>query len=191
LSSYSAISSWMALPASAGIPAVWCAVTASGVAVVTYARPTAGTSPIRVSCASCSVHSAAVRPMSAPAIEASVIPTVGGQPLAGPRCGIRPRGRPTHRSLSGSARVVSHPGPGRHPPRRHPHDAALGATIALDEGVALAVVQEMLGHSDIRVTRGYTHVSSLLAQDAAPGSGELCSEKLLRKLLRKTMIHKA
>jgi site-specific recombinase XerD len=40
------------------------------------------------------------------------------------------------------------------------------ATIALDHGVALAVVQEMLGHSDIRVTRGYTHVSSLLAQDA-------------------------
>jgi site-specific recombinase XerD len=37
------------------------------------------------------------------------------------------------------------------------------ATIALDEGVALAVVQEMLGHSDIRVTRGYTHVSPLLA----------------------------
>jgi site-specific recombinase XerD len=33
------------------------------------------------------------------------------------------------------------------------------ATIALDEGIALAVVQEMLGHSDIRVTRGYTHVS--------------------------------
>ena len=28
-------------------------------------------------------------------------------------------------------------------------------------------MQEMLGYSDIRVTRGYTHVSSLLAQDAA------------------------
>jgi integrase len=28
------------------------------------------------------------------------------------------------------------------------------ATLLLDEGVALAVVQEMLGHSDIRVTRG-------------------------------------
>ena len=27
------------------------------------------------------------------------------------------------------------------------------ATIALDEGVALAVVQELLGHSDIRVNR--------------------------------------
>ncbi len=37
------------------------------------------------------------------------------------------------------------------------------ATIALDEGIAPAVVQEMLGHSDIRLTRGYTHVSSLLA----------------------------
>jgi len=34
-------------------------------------------------------------------------------------------------------------------------------------GVALAVVQEILGHSDIRVTRGYTHVSSRLAEDAA------------------------
>lgn len=45
------------------------------------------------------------------------------------------------------------------------------ATIALDAGIALAVVQEMLGHSDIRVTRGYTHVSSLLAQDAAARVG--------------------
>ncbi len=45
------------------------------------------------------------------------------------------------------------------------------ATIALDQGIALAVVQEMLGHSDIRVTRGYTHVSSLLAQDAAARVG--------------------
>ncbi|HUZ25950.1 MAG TPA: tyrosine-type recombinase/integrase [Streptosporangiaceae bacterium] len=45
------------------------------------------------------------------------------------------------------------------------------ATFALDEGVALAVVQEMLGHSDIRVTRGYTHVSSPLAEDAAARVG--------------------
>jgi len=45
------------------------------------------------------------------------------------------------------------------------------ATIALDDGVALAVVQEMFGHSDIRVTRGYTHVSALLAQDAAAQFG--------------------
>ena len=41
------------------------------------------------------------------------------------------------------------------------------ATVALEQGVALAVVQEMLGHSDPRITRGYTHVSSPLARDAA------------------------
>ena len=45
------------------------------------------------------------------------------------------------------------------------------ATIALDEGIALAVVQEMLGHSDIRVTRGYTHVGHPLAEDAAERMG--------------------
>jgi integrase len=45
------------------------------------------------------------------------------------------------------------------------------ATIALDEGIALAVVQEMLGHSDIRVTRGYTHVGHPLAEDAAQRMG--------------------
>lgn len=46
------------------------------------------------------------------------------------------------------------------------------ATIALDEGIALPVVQEMLGHSDIRVTRGYTHVSHPLAKDAAQRMGQ-------------------
>jgi integrase len=46
------------------------------------------------------------------------------------------------------------------------------ATFALDEGVALAVVQEMLGHSDVRVTRGYTHVSSPLGKDAAARIGK-------------------
>ena len=45
------------------------------------------------------------------------------------------------------------------------------ATIGLDEGTALAVVQELLGHSDIRVTRGYTHVSSALAADGAERVG--------------------
>ncbi len=45
------------------------------------------------------------------------------------------------------------------------------ATFALDEGIALAVVQEMLGHSDIRVTRLYQHVSSPLAGDAAARIG--------------------
>ena len=45
------------------------------------------------------------------------------------------------------------------------------ATFALDEGIAIEVVQEMLGHSDVRVTRGYSHVSSPLAKDAAARIG--------------------
>ncbi|HUY46677.1 MAG TPA: site-specific integrase [Streptosporangiaceae bacterium] len=47
------------------------------------------------------------------------------------------------------------------------------ATILLERGVALAVVQEILGHSDIRVTRGYTHVSSALHDDAAGHMGDV------------------
>ncbi len=45
------------------------------------------------------------------------------------------------------------------------------ATIAIHQGVALPVVQEMLGHSDIRVTRDSVDVSSPLAQDAAARIG--------------------
>jgi integrase len=46
------------------------------------------------------------------------------------------------------------------------------ATFGLDAGTALAVVQELLGHSDIRVTRGYVHVSSALAADGAERVGQ-------------------
>jgi integrase len=41
------------------------------------------------------------------------------------------------------------------------------ATLAVDEGVALTVVKEMLGHSDIRVTEGYVRTSSPMAQGAS------------------------
>lgn len=41
------------------------------------------------------------------------------------------------------------------------------ATIAIDDGVALTIVQEMLGHSDIRTTRGYVFTASPLAHEAA------------------------
>lgn len=45
------------------------------------------------------------------------------------------------------------------------------ATIGLAEGTALAVVQKLLAHPDIRVTRGYAHVSSALAADGAERIG--------------------
>jgi Phage integrase family len=45
------------------------------------------------------------------------------------------------------------------------------ATLLLDQGVALTVVREMLGHSDVRVTRGYTHVSSPLTIEGARRMG--------------------
>ena len=63
------------------------------------------------------------------------------------------------------------------------------ATIALDEGVALAVVQELPGHSDIRVTRGYTHVSSLLAQDAATKLGRALFSTTATKIATKAEDH--
>jgi site-specific recombinase XerD len=47
------------------------------------------------------------------------------------------------------------------------------ATIMLDKGIALPVVQELLGHSDIRVTQGYAKVSSALKDDAATRMGGL------------------
>jgi hypothetical protein len=45
------------------------------------------------------------------------------------------------------------------------------ATIAMHQSVARPVVQQVLGHSDIRVRRDYVDVSSPLAQDAAARVG--------------------
>lgn len=45
------------------------------------------------------------------------------------------------------------------------------ASIAIDSGTALTVVQEMLGHSDIRVTRGYVETSSPQSRRAAEAMG--------------------
>jgi integrase len=47
------------------------------------------------------------------------------------------------------------------------------ATIMLEKGIPLAVVQETLGHSDIRVTRRYSHPSEALHEDAAERMGDL------------------
>jgi len=50
------------------------------------------------------------------------------------------------------------------------------ATLALEYGIPLAVVKEIFGHSDIRVTQGYSHVSSALTQDAAKRMDRLLRE---------------
>jgi integrase len=45
------------------------------------------------------------------------------------------------------------------------------ATLLLAQGVPLEVVQEILGHSDVRTTRGYAHVASAMARAATDKMG--------------------
>jgi integrase len=53
-----------------------------------------------------------------------------------------------------------------------PHDARhTAATLLLEQGVDIRVVQELLGHSTLAVTKRYTHVTSKLAEDAAAKIG--------------------
>jgi len=40
-------------------------------------------------------------------------------------------------------------------------------TLLVAQGVHIRAVQEILGHSDVRTTEGYTHVASDTARDAA------------------------
>lgn len=57
------------------------------------------------------------------------------------------------------------------------HDARhTAATLLLAQGVRLEVVQELLGHSSITTTRGYTHVASEMAKAGVEALGK----KLLR-----------
>ena len=48
------------------------------------------------------------------------------------------------------------------------HDARhTAATLLLEQGVDIRVVQEILGHSTLAVNRRYTHVTNRLAKEAA------------------------
>jgi integrase len=54
------------------------------------------------------------------------------------------------------------------------HDARhTAATLLLEQGVDIRVIQEILGHSTLAVTKRYTHVTSRLAQDAADRMGRV------------------
>jgi hypothetical protein len=44
-------------------------------------------------------------------------------------------------------------------------------TLLVDQGVHIRVIQEILGHSDVRVTERYTHVASPAVRDAAGRMG--------------------
>lgn len=92
----------------------------------------------------------------------------------------QPNGRPVDSRADWQewAAILKEAGLSHHGVHAMRHSAA---TIALGEGVALAVVQEMLGHSDIRVTRGYSHVSSPLAEDAAARVGRALFGSTARK----------
>lgn len=56
--------------------------------------------------------------------------------------------------------------PGRLHDGRH-----TAGTLLLEQGVDIRVVQEILGHSDLRMTQQYTRATSALAQDAAKRIG--------------------
>lgn len=45
-------------------------------------------------------------------------------------------------------------------------------TLLVEQGVHIRVVQEVLGHSDVRVTQRYTHVASNAVEDAAQRMGQ-------------------
>jgi integrase len=54
-----------------------------------------------------------------------------------------------------------------------PHDARhTAATLLLEQGVDVRVVQEILGHASLAVTKRYTHVTSKLAEEAAAKMGK-------------------
>jgi site-specific recombinase XerD len=46
------------------------------------------------------------------------------------------------------------------------------ATLLIEQGVHVRTVQQILGHSDIRVTQRYTHVAEQSQRDAAEQMGQ-------------------
>ncbi|MFD1932627.1 tyrosine-type recombinase/integrase [Nonomuraea mangrovi] len=56
----------------------------------------------------------------------------------------------------------------RRPRPRRPHTAA---TLLIERGVDISVVQEILGYSQLTTTRRYTHITATLSTEAAARMG--------------------
>ena len=58
-------------------------------------------------------------------------------------------------------------------PGRQVHDARhTAATLLIEQGVHIRVVQEVLGHTQVTTTERYTHVATLQMKDASEQMGE-------------------
>jgi site-specific recombinase XerD len=56
------------------------------------------------------------------------------------------------------------------------HDARhTAATLLIEQGVHIRVVQEVLGHTRVTTTKRYTHVATLQMKDASERMGEALS----------------
>jgi integrase len=63
-------------------------------------------------------------------------------------------------------------------PRARVHDGRhTAATLLIAQGHPIEVAQEILGHSDIRITRGYSHVASKMARAATDSMGQALLKK--------------
>jgi integrase len=55
---------------------------------------------------------------------------------------------------------------------RYPTPANAAATLLIEQGVHIRVVQEVLGHTRVTTTERYTHVATLQMRDASERMSE-------------------
>jgi integrase len=91
--------------------------------------------------------------------------------VAGPRPGVRPARRPGGRPTPGLGEWKELlAAAGVRDVRVHDGRHTAG-TLLIAQGIHIRAVQEILGHSDVRTTEGYTHVGSDVARGAAVRMG--------------------